>query len=326
MNDRARLRQAQKRQREKERRIVVHGAIVRENLPFPFVVYPNHYGTFIGFSENEKLDQVFLCECERLPFENYLRLHGNNRSLNANELRMAPLDSFYFPDHFARLSLTKTPDEAVNFQSNLCHKCNSSVPSMIYCHPMYGGTFKQKYGWYINQTCFRLGVGSHGYQFIEDVCSPELANQITHALHLRENAENFGTEPLREIDKIFENVTREEFGVRVIGEAWVNETLLSNIVKKIFDGNDVIRHHRPEWLEGLELDVFVPNFQLAFEYQGQQHFKPIKAWGGEEALSRLKERDNKKRQLCELNSIRLIAVDYDEPLTEEHIRARIEQS
>ena len=70
----------------------------------------------------------------------------------------------------------------------------------------------------------------------------------------------------------------------------------------------------------LELDVYVPGAELAFEYQGQQHFYAIEAWGGEEALSKVQERDARKARLCAEHGVTLITVDYTEPLTETYIR------
>ena len=87
----------------------------------------------------------------------------------------------------------------------------------------------------------------------------------------------------------------------------------------------IIRHHRPNWLDRLELDIFLPDLKLAFEYQGQQHFHAIKAWGGEKALKDLQERDKKKAHLCHQNGITLITIDYTEPLTDEYLRHVISQ-
>jgi len=61
----------------------------------------------------------------------------------------------------------------------------------------------------------------------------------------------------------------------------------------------------------MELDVFVPSLKLAIEYQGEQHFIPIKPWGGEKRLREVQRRDQEKKQACEDNNIILILIDYD---------------
>ena len=118
----------------------------------------------------------------------------------------------------------------------------------------------------------------------------------------------------------FENLVRLEFGHRKIGDHWINETILYQIVRQIFAGRKVERHYRPEWLGGLELDIYFPELHLAIEYQGQQHFHPIKAWGGESALRSLQERDQRKQRLCRENRVKLVHINYTDPLTEEYIR------
>lgn len=45
----------------------------------------------------------------------------------------------------------------------------------------------------------------------------------------------------------------------------------------------------------VQLDVHIPELQLAFEYQGEQHYKPM-YWV--ESLSILQKRDNEKRESC----------------------------
>jgi Double zinc ribbon len=122
-----------------------------------------------------------------------------------------------------------------------------------------------------------------------------------------------------------ENIVRQEFGIRNVGEGWVSETILYQIVKRIFIKEEVLRHDRPDWLEGLELDIFVPSLNLAFEYQGQQHFHPIRLWGGSQGLQDLQERDSRKAKLCASCGIDLIAIDYTEPLTEDYIYRILEE-
>jgi hypothetical protein len=91
-----------------------------------------------------------------------------------------------------------------------------------------------------------------------------------------------------------------------------------------FPESQILRHHRPEWLDGLELDMSLPHPALALEYQGQQHFHPIEAWGGKDALCDLQERDRRRARLCRDLGITLVAIDYREPLTAEHIREKLD--
>lgn len=74
---------------------------------------------------------------------------------------------------------------------------------------------------------------------------------------------------------------------------------------------------------GLELDVHLPDLELALEYQGQQHYHPIRAWGGLPALRKTQERDARKADLCREQGVTLVRVEYTEALTEEHIHTRI---
>jgi len=127
---------------------------------------------------------------------------------------------------------------------------------------------------------------------------------------------------IRAVSRVFENMAREEFGFRKVGERWVSETLLFRIVDRIFENEAVLHHHRPRWLEGLELDIYVPRLNLGFEYQGQQHFHPVEVWGGKEALKHTQLRDQRKRDLCGKARVRLVEIDYTEPLTEDHVRKR----
>ena len=129
----------------------------------------------------------------------------------------------------------------------------------------------------------------------------------------------------RSLHNRIENVVRQEFGFRKVGEGWVSETLLHQIICRIYSEYEIIRHHRPEWLEGLELDIYIPDLNLGIEYQGQQHYHPVSAWGGEKALQALQERDRRKQRLCNELQISLLEVDYTEPLTDSHIRDRLSQ-
>jgi len=127
----------------------------------------------------------------------------------------------------------------------------------------------------------------------------------------------------RALSTEIENSVREEFGFRKVGEQWTSETLLFQIVSNLLPDRNILRHHRPPWLGGLELDIYIPSIQLAIEYQGQQHFHAIPAWGGEDALRHLQERDNRKAELCKASRVKLLTIDYTEPLTHNYVRKRL---
>lgn len=55
-------------------------------------------------------------------------------------------------------------------------------------------------------------------------------------------------------------------------------------------------------------------------------FIQSKAWGGENAFKNLQKRDERKRQLCLQLGIRLIEIDYTEPLTLEYLTEKIKNS
>ena len=46
------------------------------------------------------------------------------------------------------------------------------------------------------------------------------------------------------------------------------------------------------------------------EYDGEQHFKPVELWGGEEQLKIQQQRDKNKDEWCKENNIKLIRIPY----------------
>jgi len=332
----------------------------------------------MAFSRS-RTEHPVLCSCAEAAVNNYIRLRLTDLRplMYTDRLRVAPLDSLHFPEAIAIASLGEEADPiwSIGFESRICHRCNLATPRLRYCHPMYGGAFKQAFGWYINQAFFRSGINPTDKRYLPDVCPTEiqqlirrqrkiarrkliqalqalsaesydpkeepwrikpevLQRQLAQALQdelddttindlddLRDDGGKIG----RKIWNVFENETRREFGMKNIGDAWVSEGILFQIVSKMFKEHECIRHFHPPWLEGLELDIFIPSQGIAFEYQGQQHFHPIKHWGGRKALDQLINRDNRKADLCRQQGISLITIDYTEPLTEQHLYSRIDE-
>lgn len=57
----------------------------------------------------------------------------------------------------------------------------------------------------------------------------------------------------------------------------------------------------------MELDVYIPSLNLAFEYQGKQHFTNIYSM---QDHTKVQERDSEKRALCSSLGIDLIEIPY----------------
>lgn len=65
-----------------------------------------------------------------------------------------------------------------------------------------------------------------------------------------------------------------------------------------------------EYKKPLYFDFFIPDYKIAIEFQGPQHFKPIEFFGGKEAFEEQVRRDNLKRDWCRVNNIELIEVNF----------------
>ena len=94
---------------------------------------------------------------------------------------------------------------------------------------------------------------------------------------------------------------------------WKNEYALYKIVNAKFP--DAVYQYHCHWLGHQSLDVYVPSKNIAFEYQGKQHYEAVSFFGGEEQLKNQLERDRRKRQLCKDNGVQLIEWRYDEPVS-----------
>ena len=70
------------------------------------------------------------------------------------------------------------------------------------------------------------------------------------------------------------------------------------------------------WMGYMHLDCCFPKLNIAFEYDGQQHYRPV-MWRGagtpeqaEEAFKKTQRRDALKNQLCEENGVKLVRIPY----------------
>lgn len=64
--------------------------------------------------------------------------------------------------------------------------------------------------------------------------------------------------------------------------------------------------------KNIYIDFFIPSISLAIEFNGKQHYAPIKYYGGEKAYNEQKERDYSLKKYCKEHKIKLIEIPYTE--------------
>ena len=86
---------------------------------------------------------------------------------------------------------------------------------------------------------------------------------------------------------------------------------LENEVEMFLKKNNInyISQHNFVWLtynKKMHLDFYLPDYNIAIECQGLQHFEPIEHFGGLKKFKHQLERDIKKRELCEEHGIKIL--------------------
>lgn len=96
------------------------------------------------------------------------------------------------------------------------------------------------------------------------------------------------------------------------GESKIREFLSNNSIEfesqKIFDDCKNINY--------LLFDFYLPKQNICIEFDGIQHFEPIKYFGGTKKFKETQERDKIKNEYCLKNNIELIRIKYDELIDE----------
>ncbi len=106
-----------------------------------------------------------------------------------------------------------------------------------------------------------------------------------------------------------------------------SESSLEKEVANFLEGNNIKfeRQKTFPWLGKQRLDFYLPDYGVAIECQGEQHFKPVDFAGrgiewSERHFTDIQERDKIKKELCAQNSIQILYFtnlkSYDTFLTE----------
>lgn len=133
------------------------------------------------------------------------------------------------------------------------------------------------------------------------------------------------SENSKRVSDTVENEVRQSVGHYEKGDRWTSETILYQLVQSRYgDEYTIKRHHRPDWLDGLELDIFIVEANVGIEYQGVQHYEAVDHWGGEAALEERKQRDQRTKELCSDRGVDVVEVRYDEELSGDVLREKID--
>ena len=79
-------------------------------------------------------------------------------------------------------------------------------------------------------------------------------------------------------------------------------------IKNWLDNNNVeyVYQYRNKIFGLQSLDFYLPKYNIAIECQGEQHFRPVKYFGGIKEYNKVKNLDKIKKEICDKNGIRLI--------------------
>ena len=336
-----------------EEPISVGGEIVNEpGLPLPFVLYPQFGGSIPAFSDRAD-GPWYLCSCHKPGIQGIVSLiekvPGFSRSLEPSDVVRREI---------ALLSLhsnTEVPQIQIEYRDEICHHCNQQLPkletfrsrtALFISHPELTLSL---WSMYFRIECLKNGLQPtlfEGQDNCWELASPDILHfyedikAAGRAYYLFHESITFPVPPeyhdewmtvnyeiansWTRLFHFIENQVRARFDVRPIGSTGQQEDLLHRYVLQLLPSSvTVIRSFRPGWLERLELDIWIPELKVGIEYQGEQHYRPIEAWGGIEGLRKQQLRDARKKVLCEEQKISLIEFRYDEKLTRALVAERL---
>ena len=180
---------------------------------------------------------------------------------------------------------------------------------------------------------YKFIKGKDYYKKIKDIRKKLEPNELSSVLaklrfadkHKREYDFN------QEKDLVLVDYYHQKIREKYIGTyKWANEYFLYKNTQEIFLKRKVkvLREYSPKILHPQRLDIYFEynDQKIAFEYQGEQHFKPIKFFGGLKAFKKRKKLDLRKERVCKKLNINLIKFNYDEPVKTAFIIKRLKEN
>ena len=92
-------------------------------------------------------------------------------------------------------------------------------------------------------------------------------------------------------------------------------------ISQLLEKNDLI-YEREVIIDGcvsennvpFRFDFYIPSKNIYIEYDGEQHFRTVKSWGGAEGFKKVQLRDSMKNKFCETHNIKLYRISYKDDI------------
>lgn len=111
------------------------------------------------------------------------------------------------------------------------------------------------------------------------------------------------------------------------------QNALVEILTNLFPNYQILVNYKgfgwlkaPDTKRQLEIDIWMPKLGLAIEYDGEQHFNPIKKWGGIRRLNRQKQLDRYKNKIITKHKIikTFIRFSYKEKINKQNVIIKLQ--
>ena len=98
----------------------------------------------------------------------------------------------------------------------------------------------------------------------------------------------------------------------------INESALYDFLKENYK-EEIIWQYKAEWLSGQTIDIYIPSKKIGIEYQGIQHFKPVRYFGGIKKYEYTITKDKEKFDKCKNNGIKLFYFSKEKELPNDYL-------
>jgi len=189
---------------------------------------------------------------------------------------------------------------------------NSRTPIEIIC-PIHGSFFQQPNG-HLSYGCvkcsndkFRKNLDNvikdfrkiHGYKY--DYSKVSYKNNVKNIEIICLKHGSFFQSPLNHRNGAGCPKCKNSLGENKI-RTYLEENNIEYIQEKTFKDC--------KFKKGLRFDFYLPNSNTIIEFDGEQHFKKVDHFGGEESFKNTRKRDFIKNEYCRNNNIPIIRIPY----------------